>query len=366
MAKKKILVIEDEPSVLDNILELLDNDEFEVRGASNGKMGVEKALDFIPDLIISDIIMPELDGFGVLKELQKSEKTSSIPFIFLTAKAELSDIRNGMTLGADDYLTKPFLPNELYDAIHTRFSKFEKISYKSEEKLQDLRLKIASTVPHELRTPLNSIMASSQILIDYYDSMDDDEIKQLHQNIYDSSKRLHELVSRYLFYSNIELLYYNEERRKLIKDASVLFNSAEVTQKSLNYLAREQKRDSDLVFDLVDFNLNMLIEHYQNICTELMVNALKFSAPGTKIEVSTFLDDNHFILSIKDYGRGMSEEQMNNIGAYIQFDRKIYEQQGSGLGLIITKRISQIYNGRLEIESKTGSFTKISVYLPQV
>ena len=120
---KKILVIEDTVEVRENICEILELDGYESLQASNGKEGVEMAIKTSPDLILCDVMMPELDGFGVLKILNKNAKTHHIPFIFLTAKAEKTDFRKGMGLGADDYITKPFDDTELLEAIEMRLSK---------------------------------------------------------------------------------------------------------------------------------------------------------------------------------------------------------------------------------------------------
>lgn len=120
---KKILLIEDNNEIRENTAEILSLADYDVITAENGKIGVELAQGQDPDLIICDIMMPELDGYGVLHILSKKQETASIPFIFLTAKTEKSDIRKGMDLGADDYLTKPFDDNELLNAIETRLRK---------------------------------------------------------------------------------------------------------------------------------------------------------------------------------------------------------------------------------------------------
>lgn len=119
----KILLIEDNPDIRENTSEILSLAGYDVSTAENGKVGVDTALRLKPDLIICDIMMPELDGYGVLHILNKNTETSSIPFIFLTAKTEKTDIRKGMTLGADDYLTKPFDDTDLLNAIETRLRK---------------------------------------------------------------------------------------------------------------------------------------------------------------------------------------------------------------------------------------------------
>lgn len=125
---EKILVIEDQEDVRENIVELLELSNYEVASASDGKEGVKKALDAPPDLILCDIMMPGMDGYEVLYLLTKNPTTSALPFIFLTAKAEKQDFRKGMSMGADDYITKPFEEMDLLGAIERRLNKYKEIS----------------------------------------------------------------------------------------------------------------------------------------------------------------------------------------------------------------------------------------------
>lgn len=127
---KKILIIEDNDEVRENTAEILELSNYEVITAPNGKAGVEAAIERKPDLIVCDIMMPVLDGYGVLHLLSKHEETATIPFIFLTAKSEKADLRKGMELGADDYLTKPFDGIELLNAIEVRLKKAESLKQK--------------------------------------------------------------------------------------------------------------------------------------------------------------------------------------------------------------------------------------------
>ena len=122
----KILVIEDDISVRSNITELLTEEGFEIFEAENGKLGITLAKKIVPDLIISDILMPEINGYEVLLELQRDESTSSIPFIFLSALTDLSNIEKGLRNGADDYLTKPYKTKDLLNAVYSRLKKKEK------------------------------------------------------------------------------------------------------------------------------------------------------------------------------------------------------------------------------------------------
>ncbi|HEY9302574.1 MAG TPA: EAL domain-containing response regulator [Phormidium sp.] len=125
---KKILVIEDEPLIRENILKLLKAEGFDVTGAENGAQGLYAAVSNVPDVIICDVMMPELDGYGVLVALRSNPVTATVPFVFLTGKADRSEMRQGMELGADDYLTKPFSKAELVGAISSRLKKQEAVA----------------------------------------------------------------------------------------------------------------------------------------------------------------------------------------------------------------------------------------------
>lgn len=121
----KILIIEDEESIRENLLELLEAEEYEATGAENGLVGVQMAKSILPDLVICDLMMPEMDGYSVLKELRQDSVTAAIPLIFMTARADQNDKQRAMELGADDYLIKPCKSGVILKAIATHLSKGE-------------------------------------------------------------------------------------------------------------------------------------------------------------------------------------------------------------------------------------------------
>lgn len=177
---KKILVIEDEETVRANILELLDAENFQGIEASNGHLGIELAREHLPDLIICDIMMPNLDGYAVLAALRSEPATATIPLIFLTAKDDRSSTRKGMELGADDYITKPCTADELLKAISTQLEKQAayKQQYASErERAKGLQQRVRElqqmnttaedllqSLSQELRDPLSNITMAIQML----------------------------------------------------------------------------------------------------------------------------------------------------------------------------------------------------------
>lgn len=151
---KKILVIEDEPTVRNNIVEILEFEQFDTVSAPDGLIGALWAQEYLPDLVICDVMMPEINGYEVLNALRQNPMTATIPFIFLTAMADHSDRRRGMELGADDYLTKPFTTDELLAAISTRFTKHEVVmqQYKDERQRNEALKQEVQQLQHDIDT----------------------------------------------------------------------------------------------------------------------------------------------------------------------------------------------------------------------
>ncbi|MEH1987096.1 MULTISPECIES: response regulator [unclassified Nostoc] len=188
----KILVIEDQEDIRSVIVEMLTAENFYVMDAENGQVGIQLLQAEIPDLIICDITMPKLDGYEVVSWSRENPETEAIPFIFLTAKASQSDIRQGIELGADDYLIKPFTRADLLGAITARFEKQEIINRQTQRKISKYYNYITQSTSNELCNPLQEIMSISKKLIDNYDLMDKDEILKNLKEISSLSERLQE------------------------------------------------------------------------------------------------------------------------------------------------------------------------------
>ncbi len=362
---KKLLIVEDEAAIRANILDLLKAQNFDLIAAENGTIGVEMALSHLPDLIICDVMMPELDGYEVLKTLRQHPLTATIPFIFLTAKADQADLRTGMSLGADDYLTKPFRSKELLQAIATRLEKQAVIEKQLAQKLNELRSNITLSLPHELRTPLNGIIGLSEIMIAEYSSLSPSESLEMLHDIRTSAKRLHRLIQNFLVYAELELAATDSERVASFRNYKTHSAKSVIAEQAI-LQARAANREADLHLKLLDADIQISPKYLKKLVEELLDNALKFSCAGTPVTVSSVRENNFFILSICDQGRGMTTRQVDDVGAYQQFERKLYEQQGSGLGLTIAIRLVKLHAGKLLIESILGQQTKVLVTLPEI
>ncbi len=230
----KVLVIEDELAILENISDYLEMNDYQVFRAMNGRDGLDLAQTANPDIIISDIMMPEMTGIDLLKALRLNPITADIPFIFLTAKSEENDLRNGMNLGADDYLKKPFRNSDLINSIQTRLRKSQIIKDKSDKRLEEIRYSLTVSLPHELYTPLNGIMGYSQLLKNDIDSYSKEDLNDILDHLYTSAQRLNKIISNYVYY--LSLLELINSGIKLEGEFSI--NAAEIISEHSNVAAR--------------------------------------------------------------------------------------------------------------------------------
>ncbi len=361
---KKILVVEDAQSLRKDILEMLGFEGFQAIGAENGLIGVQRAREYLPDLIICDIMMPEMDGYQVLEELRKDARTATIPFIFLTARTDRNDMRQGMELGADDFLTKPFHAAELLATVRTRLLKRQITEVYYEERFENLRENIMMALPHELRTPLNVILGFSDLLMTDSQLMDAVRIGEMSRHINQSALRLYHLIENFLIYTHTELLARDNRQLESIQNAYVIYPRSTIEHSAI-HRTQQLERRGDLELEVCEVEaIGMGEEYVRKIVEELVDNACKFSVGGTPVSVSASVQGDFYVLTVVNQGRGMTPEQIAQVGAYMQFERRIYEQQGAGLGLIICKRLAELHDGQLQIESVPGAETMVSVSIP--
>jgi DNA-binding response OmpR family regulator len=188
---KKILFIDDNINLREEISEALGFAGYDVLSVSNGFEGIEIAKTKKPDLILCDILMPELDGFEVYKQLKENESTSLIPFIFLTALSEQDEVRKGMDLGIDDYIIKPILLQDLLKVIDIRLQKSIKINNRIQTQFNELKEEVIQALPHELLTHLNGIPGFADRIKDQTESISKGEQKKMRSPIKSDKKKSH-------------------------------------------------------------------------------------------------------------------------------------------------------------------------------
>lgn len=359
----RILVIDDEASIRELIAAALQIEGFEMLQAEDGLRGIDIARKSSPDLIICDILMPNLDGYGTLKVLREDPSTATIPFVFLTGNMERRTMRHGMDLGADDFLTKPFTIPELLTTVRTRLAKQRIVYQQAERKLDELRISLSLSLPHEIRTPLSGIIGFAEVLRDDNTNLKPTEISEMASIILKSATRLGHLMENFLTYAQLELLSADPKKREFIqKETTSMLNLhiEELAQKK----AKEYERPNDLVLKLGGGEAAISNQNLKRIAEELIDNAFKFSKAGAPVEVRTQQEGPYHVLTVSDQGVGMEAKQTEEIGAYRQFNRAKHEQQGSGLGLAIAKLLAELQGGTLSLQSEVGKGTTVAVKLP--
>ena len=219
---KKILLIEDENAFRQDIAEILTFEGFEVSQAGNGKVGFRLALETAPDLILCDIMMPEMDGFEVLASVRENLSTRLTPFIMLTALSDREIFRSVMEQGADDYIAKPVGIDELLNAIKRQFMKVDDVSRYTESALDNLRHDLIRKLPSELSSPLEEIIAFGKLMQNYAGSYTPNEIAAYGKSIYEGGNRVYRLIQNYIIYAQFELNAIDMDQNRSIEDVQLL------------------------------------------------------------------------------------------------------------------------------------------------
>lgn len=359
----KIAVIEDEVIVRETIIERLSEAGYQVISAENGLLGIDVIREHRPDLVLCDIMMPNLGGFGVLEYVRKDPETALIPFIFLSALSDKSDLRKGMLSGADDYLTKPFTRDELLNAVEVRLEKRQSFHNNIRSTLEDFRDSLSRSLPHEFLTPLNSILGLSHLLREHKQDFSDDDVNEMLTNIHQSGQRLLRLVQNYLRFAELESIRHDEERSSALLKEKFEFPQS-VAAETVTRIAESTGRRADIIVTVEAAAVRMNPGNFEKILEELTDNACKFSLDGSPITVNGKALDGYYELSVMDRGRGMSQNQIESIGAYRQFDRTEHEQRGVGLGLAIVYSLIDLHGGTMRLESEPGKYTAVTMLIP--
>ena len=361
---KKIVLIEDDQLLSENLAEILTENGYEVISSVNVKEGIKIIKSLIPDLVISDIVLPGSSGLELKRMLNKDPLVSTIPFIFLSAMSDIQDVRKGMELGADDYVIKPFTNDELLNSIRTRLNKNE--IFKKHNK--ELTRSIAFSLPHEFNNPLISILGYSEIIEDSCEKHkleNSAEIIKYSKIINTAGKELLGLIKRFLLVIKLETIFSDHEEIHMYNENGSKFSMSNHIKNFIGKLSLEKYENRVIIQDNAENSLVKISEEdFEIAVSELIDNAFKFGIKNSEIFITDSIEDKYYCLLIKNYGRGMTREQIAHIGLFQQFEREKYEQRGSGIGLVIAKKLIELNKGYLRIESLLKAETNVYIYLP--
>jgi two-component system, sensor histidine kinase and response regulator len=357
----RILVVENEENIKNNLELLLRTENFHTLSASNGMNALKIMESFTPDLIISDIMMPYVDGIEFYGRVKAAYPNNFISFIFLTDKIEFNSKSLGLELDVDDYIPKPFDFKKLLTSVNNCREK--KIEH--DEMLKELKNSVTQDFPHELRTPLVSILGNSDFLRTEFDSLSKEEILSCLSSISSSGLRIHERIEKFLLLSSLETDYLQKDRGNNRTHASYKINKNSVSS-LLMELAEQNNRAADLSINLSEDTIRISQDYFYFLIAELVENSIKFSERGTKISVRGKSSNELYTLTIKDNGRGMTENEISHIYAFAHLQKDNYPQSGLGFGLYIISKILMLYDGQIAITSTPGKDTIIEINLKSI
>ncbi len=369
MSDERILVVEDNEIMLNGIRDILQMAGYQVQTAMDGEEALHLLESYRPDLIVSDIMMPRMDGYQFFSAVRANPKWIGIPFIFLTAKDQRIDVRLGKQLGADDYLTKPFEPEDLLIAVEAKLERAATLLAVSEAEMSRLKQNILHTLSHEFRTPLTYIRGYLDLILEEgSDRLSVEEFRGFLQRVQRGSDRLRRLVDDFMFLVMLET-----------GEASTVFHWEKTYFTGLRSLieiaihqrtSAAQRQKTELVLDIPEPLPGTVLhmEFIRDALDRLIDNAVKFSPEeGGRVVIRATADDEWIYIAVQDNGVGIPPEQVPNLFKRLhQINRNLLEQPGIGAGLAIVKAIVDLHKGRIDVQTQIGQGSTFTMILPIV
>lgn len=364
MKKQHILVVEDHAPLLAAIQHVLELEHYSVLTASDGVEALQVMEETRPDLIVADIMMPRMDGYDFYEAVRGRPEWVPIPFIFLTARAEKEDQLRGKALGVEDYIIKPFDPQELVIAVQARLGRAQAIQKATEIGFEQLKQQIINTLSHELRTPLTYIQGYTALALE--DASSPDELQEFLAAIKGGADRLTRLIEDMLLLVQMDTGQATEDFENLASTRPDLDTIVESTVK------RHTKRASRHGLTLeVQTSPNLpqvrLCEpFFVDALGRLLDNAVRFSrGKGSQVRVDVRASGEWVEVAVQDEGIGIAADQIPYLfERFRQIDRQQLEQQGAGLGLAIARELIALHGGEIIVNSKIGEGSTFTIRLP--
>ncbi len=359
----RILIVEDDPMITQSLERLLSEKNYVFRSVQSGEEVMDAFDEFLPDLILLDIIMLDLSGYDVCRMLRNSEKARSVPVIFITSRNKPREIVEGFNAGAVDYVTKPFHPKELLARIGTHL---ELLRIREELKLMNImKTKFFSIITNDIKETFTGITDVAHFLQNELtgSSFNKDESIKLIKHLLEESEDLDELLDNLIEWESIEIgktVFINETAnlKEIIKELEKHFSS-EMLEKNIQLNIN------------VDDNYSFINDKnaVSNIIKRVLSNAIKYSLINGKIYIKAAKVNSQNKVIIKDEGIGMDPDSLNQLFRYDTPSAKTVGTQsetGAGLGLIICKTLSEKIQGAIKIESKKSFGTTVTFNFPDL
>ena len=366
---ESVLFVEDNPDLRENAALVLTMEGYSVRVARDGREALDVLEEgFVPHLIVSDIMMPRMDGYEFFQAVRQRAHLRSVPFIFLTARGSRRDVSAGRMLGADDYLVKPFDPEEFLIAVQSKLQRAAELRAQANEDMAEARQTLVQMISHELRTPLTYVTGGFALLVEELERQtmnSTEDIRVSLDLIQDGTQRLSRLAEQTVLYA--QLLSGHVAQR--VKASADVLELAYLVDSALSVLGETARRRVVTVAqDTLDGSPIMvygLPDMLVTAISEVVRNALQYSAAESTITIRLSRDNQDAVLTVIDQGIGIKANDLETIwNAMVQSERAQHEQQGVGMGLPIVKGIITAHKGTIALFSVPNQGTEVTLRLP--
>ncbi|GAB1420740.1 response regulator [Anaerolineales bacterium] len=358
----RILVIEDDELILKQVAYILQKAGHQTFIANDGDEGLHIAMDQIPDLIVTDIMMPRMDGYRIIKALRSHPETCHIPIIFLTALSSREVSERMKAMGANDFITKPFKQEDLMKSVASRLAQHQQ-SQQFKQAIIGAKQDFGAVVAQELRTPLVSIQSIQDLITMRQGRVKPEELIKFMAMIQQSTSRITHLVRQTELYMDLENDAQMTEDWQYQDLESILERMLEDLQSPQRDLDRIHIDENNEKHKLFWCNPGLL----SYAIMELVSNALKFSNEDQEVYLRYVFTDESVYLEIVDKGVGIPIRHLE--AAFTPFQRiehGLPEQQGIGLGLNLAHRIIQLHHGKIIVDSEQGKGSCVKVYISRL
>jgi two-component system sensor histidine kinase/response regulator len=356
---KTILVVDDDNQARTRYSLALTRRGYHVIEADSGTRGLQMARQHLPDLILSDINMPGGLGSTLLREIRRDPGLRSKQVVLMTGRPDLVPPRKGMDDGADDFLVKPVSIVALLNCMKARLDRAA-VNWRVEDQvLADLRSSTPAQLPHEFFTPISGILGLVEILRSELPRLTPGDVTDILDDVYLSALRLHRTLRNYLLILDLPTAL----PEPLLFPQSAIQVEADI-HAGVKEALRLNDRQDDVKVHVDNCPILVKADDLVRMVEELVDNACKFSRKGTLIEIRL---SSGGLMTVRDEGRGMTEEEIKRLGAFQQFDRKKHEQQGLGLGLVLVQKLVAQYGAKFLLKSQPGrgSMVEIAFSMPR-
>ncbi len=355
----KILIVEDNPTNMGILFDLLEQAGFQTLMALDGKQGLFHAKAALPDLILLDILMPEMDGFETCRKLKADPRTAEIPVIFITALSEIDNKLKGFALGAADYITKPFHHEEVISRVKTHLTLQKQ--RRDLESLNASKDRLLSIIGHDLKNPINFLMGMSQILSESENGADEAQMREFVRDTYSVSSNVLALLDN--------LLCWARSQTGELKPAPEIFDLQELVRHQIMICNKNaEQKEIRLKNDVPrDFSVYMDMDMAETMIRNLLSNAVKFTDKGGEIRIFAAEAGDLAEVSVADTGVGIPPEHHEKLFSLQEekWGPGTAGEQGTGLGLILCKEFVEKNGGRIWCDSKEGEGTTFCFTVPR-